>query len=154
MAYDEKPLLLFQRLKESNDNPVFMLRHIKDIKSPISVASAKHAARREKRQPGVGGGVERSLMGVNRDGSIVTNASGLVGNARPTRLHHPPVLLPVGKKEEEKEEEEKEKEKGEEKGYCIAIYPYLAEREDEFDVAVGDSKSLTSSLPLSETSSR
>jgi len=141
LAYDEKPLLLFQRLKESNDNPVFMLRHIKDIKSPISVASAKHAARREKRQPGVGGGVERSLMGVNRDGSVTTNASGLVGNARPTRLHHPPVLLPVGKKEEDEEGKEDDKEKEKDKsGYCIAIYPYLAEREDEFDVAVGDSK--------------
>lgn len=158
LAYDEKPLLLFQRLKESNDNPVFMLRHIKDIKSPISVASAKHAARREKRLPGVGTGVERSLMGVNRDGSsTVVNASGLVGNARPTRLHHPPVLLPVGKERETpgaksedeetgeggKKEASKDKDvakKGADRGYCIAIYPYLAEREDEFDVAVGDSE--------------
>ncbi|GAA5943117.1 Ste50p [Sporobolomyces koalae] len=151
LAYDEKPLLLFQRLKESNDNPVFMLRHIKDIKSPISVASAKHAARREKRQPGVGSGVERSLMGVNRDGSVV-NASGLVGNARPTRLHHPPVLLPVGKERDAagklSEDEDSSEAKGDRQvakdkdkptqGYCIAIYPYLAEREDEFDVAVGD----------------
>jgi hypothetical protein len=137
-----------------------MLRHIKDIKSPISVASAKHAARREKRLPGVGSGVERSLMGVNRDGSTanpnVVNASGLVGNARPTRLHHPPVLLPVGKERDAKSEDEEgeggKKENGgtaqkedtrkgtTSQGYCIAIYPYLAEREDEFDVAVGDSK--------------
>ncbi|GAA6018502.1 hypothetical protein JCM11491_006426 [Sporobolomyces phaffii] len=160
LAYDEKPLLLFQRLKESNDNPVFMLRHIKDIKSPISVASAKHAARREKRLPGVGSGVERSLMGVNRDGTVV-NASGLVGNARPTRLHHPPVLLPVGKERDAanvggKSEDEdagggdggkreagaghrdRDESKRIDQGYCIAIYPYLAEREDEFDVAVGD----------------
>ncbi|GAA5963678.1 hypothetical protein JCM3765_003541 [Sporobolomyces pararoseus] len=144
LAYDEKPLLLFQRLKESNDNPVFMLRHIKDIKSPISVAAAKHAARRDKRLPGVGGGVERSLMGTNRDGTT-TNASGLVGNARPTRLHHPPVLLPVGggqqqqqhKTEEEETSTTSTKEKNNQ-GYCIAIYPYLAEREDEFDVSVGD----------------
>ncbi|GAA5838280.1 hypothetical protein JCM11251_003451 [Rhodosporidiobolus azoricus] len=152
LAYDEKPLLLFQKLKESNDNPVFMLRHIKDIKSPIAVASAKHAARRDKRPPGIGGGVERSLMGATRDGSSASGtgaqagASGLAPNARPTRLHHPPVLLPVGKDKEKKEGGEEggagegEKEKVEEKksGYCIAIYPYLAEREDEFDVAVGD----------------
>ncbi|GAA6021119.1 hypothetical protein JCM10207_003375 [Rhodosporidiobolus poonsookiae] len=146
LAYDEKPLLLFQRLKESNDNPVFMLRHIKDIKSPIAVASAKHAARRDKRPPGIGGGVERSLMGVTRDGSpatAATTANGLAPNARPTRLHHPPVLLPVGKDRKDgtaaddgaEGAEVKEPEK---KGYCIAIYPYLAEREDEFDVAVGD----------------
>ncbi|GAA5958490.1 hypothetical protein JCM21900_001486 [Sporobolomyces salmonicolor] len=156
LAYDEKPLLLFQRLKESNDNPVFMLRHIKDIKSPIAVASAKHAARREKRPPGIGGGVERSLMGVNRDGSGISGgggggapANGLGPNARPTRLHHPPVLLPVGKERDGTADEEakdggaggdKEKKaiQSQNQGYCIAIYPYLAEREDEFDVAVGD----------------
>ncbi|GAA5880250.1 hypothetical protein JCM1840_003408 [Sporobolomyces johnsonii] len=157
LAYDEKPLLLFQRLKESNDNPVFMLRHIKDIKSPIAVASAKHAARREKRPPGVGGGVERSLMGVNRDGSGIPGgggggapANGLGPNARPTRLHHPPVLLPVGKEREAAAADEEGKDGGaggdkdkkaiqsQNQGYCIAIYPYLAEREDEFDVAVGD----------------
>jgi hypothetical protein len=28
LAYDEKPLLLFQKLKESGQRPVFMLRHI------------------------------------------------------------------------------------------------------------------------------
>ncbi|GAA6062907.1 hypothetical protein JCM10212_004356 [Sporobolomyces blumeae] len=178
LAYDEKPLLLFQRLKESNDNPVFMLRHIKDIKSPISVAAAKHAQRRDKRPNGVGSGVERSLMGVNRDGSAAPSAgqatgpaNGLQPNARPTRLHHPPVLLPVGKERDKATLGEDEPGEGgagagaggeglgasltegaqaggagsrqsaiEKKGqgYCIAIYPYLAEREDEFDVAVGD----------------
>ncbi|GAA5909316.1 hypothetical protein JCM8208_005642 [Rhodotorula glutinis] len=170
LAYDEKPLLLFQKLKESNDNPVFMLRHIKDIKSPIAVATAKHAARKDKRPAGIGGGVDRSLMGTNRDGSaaaasaaVVTAnpANGLQANARPTRLHHPPVLLPVGKdkdKDKDKgaagdEASEAGAEGGSDKkdegagatpagkkaqGYCIAIYPYLAEREDEFDVAVGD----------------
>lgn len=28
LSYDEKPLLLFQRLKDSGQSPVFMLRHI------------------------------------------------------------------------------------------------------------------------------
>ncbi|GAA5883874.1 hypothetical protein JCM3774_003772 [Rhodotorula dairenensis] len=167
LAYDEKPLLLFQKLKESNDNPVFMLRHIKDIKSPIAVASAKHAARRDKRPPGIGGGVERSLMGVNRDGSAnagagaataaVTTppANGLAPNARPTRLHHPPVLLPVGKTAGTAEDgdhtaeggdrrDDKATSKSTNQGYCIAIYPYLAEREDEFDVAVGDTFAILS----------
>ena len=159
LAYDEKPLLLFQKLKESNDNPVFMLRHIKDIKSPIAVATAKHAARKDKRPAGIGGGVERSLMGVNRDGSAApasssssastTPANGLQGNARPTRLHHPPVLLPVGKDKgagagagdeagegaaggdaDKKDEGAAAAATGKKaQGYCIAIYPYLAERE-------------------------
>jgi hypothetical protein len=28
LSYDEKPLLLFQKLKESGQKPVFMLRHM------------------------------------------------------------------------------------------------------------------------------
>ncbi|KAF9054434.1 hypothetical protein BJ165DRAFT_715238 [Panaeolus papilionaceus] len=46
LSYDEKPLLLFQRLKDTKKNPVFMLKHIKDIRSPIAVAQQKHAARK------------------------------------------------------------------------------------------------------------
>lgn len=46
LSYDEKPLLLFQKLKDGKKNPVFMLKHIKDIRSPIVVAQQKHAARK------------------------------------------------------------------------------------------------------------
>lgn len=136
LAYDEKPLMLFQRLKENNANPVFMLRHIKDIKSPITVASAKHAMRRDRRPANAGAGLDRPP---------VTDRQG-VTMARPTRLHHPPVLLPLGKDgAEAAADDDPEKppvSPREAPGYCISIYPYLAEREDEFDVAVGDSASL------------
>lgn len=46
LSYDEKPLLLFQKLKDAKKNPVFMLKHIKDIRSPIAVAQQKQAARK------------------------------------------------------------------------------------------------------------
>ncbi|KAH7929123.1 hypothetical protein BV22DRAFT_1102687 [Leucogyrophana mollusca] len=46
LSYDEKPLLLFQKLKDAKKNPVFMLKHIKDIRSPIAVAQQKHALRK------------------------------------------------------------------------------------------------------------
>ncbi|KAM0751989.1 RA-domain-containing protein [Meredithblackwellia eburnea MCA 4105] len=151
LSYDEKPLMLFQRLKENNSNPVFMLRHIKDIKSPITVASAKHAARKDRRPPNAGAGLDRPPL---------TDRQG--GQLRLTRLHHPPVLLPVGKdrdkeagKEGGGEDDQLAVDGGnspdlganglppptsprEAPGYCISIYPYLADREDEFDVAVGD----------------
>ncbi|KAL8292477.1 hypothetical protein RQP46_001089 [Phenoliferia psychrophenolica] len=137
LAYDEKPLMLFQRLKENNANPVFMLRHIKDIKSPITVASAKHAMRRDRRPANAGAGLDRPPA-TDRQGAPM---------ARPTRLHHPPVLLPLGKDKEGEAGAEKGEGEDSEKppaspreapGYCISIYPYLAEREDEFDVNVGD----------------
>ncbi|KAG6335065.1 hypothetical protein ID866_4025 [Astraeus odoratus] len=46
LSYDEKPLLLFQKLKDAKKNPVFMLKHIKDIRSPIAVAQQKQAMRK------------------------------------------------------------------------------------------------------------
>ncbi|KAK0551648.1 hypothetical protein OC845_002063 [Tilletia horrida] len=45
VTYEEKPLLLFQKLKESKQNPIFMLRHIRDVKNPIALAKAKAEAR-------------------------------------------------------------------------------------------------------------
>jgi hypothetical protein len=118
-----------------------MLRHIKDIKSPIAVASAKHAARREKRSPNAGVGLDKPPS-VNRDGSSLVPAPFTKGT---TRLHQAPVLLPVGKDRERMNGEEVEDDAVKEvPGYCISIYPYLAEREDEFDVAVGDSFSIIS----------
>lgn len=101
-----------------------MLRHIKDIKSPIAVASAKHSARRDKRAANAGAGLDRPPA-LNRDGTSLS---------RPTRLHHPPVLFAVGK-DKEKGGEGEEDDAGkllsprEAPGYCISIYPYLAERE-------------------------
>jgi hypothetical protein len=104
LSYDEKPLLLFQRLKEASQNPVFMLRHIKDIKSPIALASAKSAARKEKKRRG--------------------DESGTAGD-RPTTGEgpHPQPMPGAG-------------EAG--IGFALSIYPYTSEREDEFDVTVGD----------------
>ena len=128
-----------------------MLRHIKDIKSPIAVANAKHAARREKRiKEG------KHITGEGKEGPIRDFT-------RATRLHHPVVLQPVkgspnspslgsasGSKEGPDRENKDKQEKDDNKeilddakhhsgaGYALAIYPYMADREDEFDVAVGD----------------
>lgn len=126
LSYDEKPLLLFQRLKEQNANPVFMLRHIKDIKSPIAVATGKHALRRDKRPANAGIGVDKPPT-TTKDGQLISRAN---------RLHHPPVLLPLAK-DKDKDKDEVEDDPGarplasprEAPGYCISIYPYLAERE-------------------------
>src|SRR6266404_1285075 len=50
LSYDEKPLLLFQKLKDAKKNPVFMLKHIRDIRSPIAVAQQKQAARTKEKE--------------------------------------------------------------------------------------------------------
>ncbi|PWN39510.1 hypothetical protein IE81DRAFT_23270 [Ceraceosorus guamensis] len=176
LSYDEKPLLLFQKLKEAKQNPVFMLRHIRDVKSPIAIANAKAAQRKNslgsaaskegaaettdaagdphsgssgKSQAskggspgggrvaeavakfgGGGGGGAGGSGGKARDGTGEAEDRGgedgmvVAGgqNGEPfisgpaARL--PPATAPPT--------------------YAIAIYPYVSERADEFDVGVGD----------------
>lgn len=98
LSYEEKPLLLFQKLKEANQNPVFTLRHIKDIESPISIALAKQAQRRESMRKTLDGGSTVSKRMAGNNGGVV----------EPTT------------------------------GFCVAIYPYMSEGEEDFDVGVGD----------------
>lgn len=44
LSYDDKPLLILEKLKEAKKNPMFTLKHVKDIRSPISAAKEKQAA--------------------------------------------------------------------------------------------------------------
>lgn len=154
LSYDEKPLLLFQKLKEAKKNPVFMLKHIKDIRSPIAVAKQKQAQRQK------------------------TQAAdpAAAPAARPTP--HPPVLKtsapqagatpwpdlmspggsdapPVSKANAEVPTEEAGAASAKTRthtnnsnsdedwvltpsgiSYAVSIYPYMAEQDDELDVVV------------------
>lgn len=134
LSYDEKPLLLFQKLKEARQNPVFMLRHIRDVKSPLSIANAKAAARRGSanstgsRKEGKDGGGSNAAKNSKSlrltPGSGFAAALGTEGNGVSEVLLTGPVAqLPNPEAS---------------RSYAIAIYPYVCEREDEFDVSVGD----------------
>lgn len=176
LSYDEKPLLLFQKLKDAKKNPVFMLKHIKDIRSPIAVAQQKHAARKAS--------TAESLMS---NGKLSASSSGPSGHgrssSRPPKLEvselsqpmmtgvspqpgWPEIMSPtVEHKENElitsttgsgggsalnlSEKGHGGSEGGENGGvvreipvpiagvsYAVAIYPYMAEQEDEFGVNV------------------
>lgn len=179
LSYDEKPLLLFQKLKDANKNPVFMLRNIKDIRSPIAVAQQKQSQRLRET-----GGSSSLLPPSSRSGS--GNPHGVsVPYSRNTRLHHPPVLQPISAQAQavkmnantngqgsgpngNTEALQWPDTAGDAQGdsarpkphvidehpthpdvkdglatadgtkisYAIAIYPYMAEQEDEFDVVV------------------
>ncbi|CBQ70036.1 MAP kinase pathway-interacting protein [Sporisorium reilianum SRZ2] len=128
LSYDEKPLLLFQKLKENEQSPVFMLRHIRDVKSPIAIAEAKAASKLQERESGGGGSPtkkraapradrRRIIAGTPPPGALVTNASSPVEVG-------PAADLPERNKVT--------------RTYAVAIYPYMPERDDEFDVNVGD----------------
>ncbi|WWD18066.1 hypothetical protein CI109_102513 [Kwoniella shandongensis] len=162
LSYDEKPLLLFQKLKETGHRPVFMLRHIKDIRSPIAVAQQKQAQKlglpatstvnllpkikptsdtsisptKATLQPGSGrrddghgqtpnGGTFPELPSPGlREGDA--NGSGSAGGSRSASgpgAGMSTVLDADGNVQNVT--------------YAVAIYPYIADREDEFNVAVG-----------------
>jgi protein STE50 len=174
LSYDEKPLLLFQKLKDAKKNPVFMLKHIKDIRSPIAVAQQKQAARKASsespstEQPRVttdnGRAVSRPLKlqvhgaspaiaaGVNdkpiwseaqspsvevkkRPDELPTTTFSSHGDSKPAANCSTDIGAP-------------EQFSGATRGesvpsppqtglsYAVAIYPYMADQEDEFDVVV------------------
>ncbi|KAF7289515.1 hypothetical protein HMN09_01345600 [Mycena chlorophos] len=175
LSYDEKPLLLFQKLKDAKKNPVFMLKHIKDIRSPIAVAQQKHAARKAS-----------SVMSNGTSATLGHNAK----TPSTSRLHRPPklevdlaatssgiataispapgwpemgVLSPSVERGANSEDplatasqltaSHEALKRGDSNestprempplsttglSYAVAIYPYMAEQEDEFDVVVGD----------------
>lgn len=138
-----------------------MLRHIKDIRSPIFVAQQKQAQRIMTPAPGSSSG--RPAVSP----STATTPDAKSEYSRNTRLHQPPVLHPISAQAQavaaaaHMQEEEPlpaphpdinasianaaNSPGGNASGsgsrspmasYAIAIYPYTAEQEDEFDVAV------------------
>ncbi|KAI6112886.1 hypothetical protein F5141DRAFT_1110142 [Pisolithus sp. B1] len=156
LSYDEKPLLLFQKLKDAKKNPVFMLKHIKDIRSPIAVAQQKQALRKASitsehssnhnkssatsegkvgspppklevnelspPAPPLTGttpqpGWPDATCGEDTTGSRDT-LSSCDNSPTVPRREMPPPMAGVS--------------------YAVAIYPYMAEQVDEFDVVVGD----------------
>ncbi|EIW58736.1 uncharacterized protein TRAVEDRAFT_149101 [Trametes versicolor FP-101664 SS1] len=185
LSYDEKPLLLFQKLKDAKKNPVFMLKHIKDIRSPIAVAQQKQAARKASATdggsakstptPGASGhaqshgqhlGQSPSQDGRGRPPKLQVNshlpnqAPGIMTAVPNGQSGWPELMSPMvehkvdfgadaskaqGDAAGAPEASEsgtppilREMPPASEVSYAVAIYPYMAEQEDEFDVIVGD----------------
>ena len=181
LSYDEKPLLLFQKLKDAKKNPVFMLKHIKDIRSPIAVAQQKHAARKAssadshaasltngKLSAGSGSGHGRSP---SRPPKLEVNEmSQPIMTGVVPQPGWPEVMSPTMEQKEQdlvsttntvsggmNGSNEKSRNVGGNAdsgeggsgpvvreipvpiaglSYAVAIYPYMAEQDDEFDVVV------------------
>ncbi|KAF8269839.1 hypothetical protein EI94DRAFT_1724431 [Lactarius quietus] len=182
LSYDEKPLLLFQKLKDASKNPVFMLKHIKDIRSPIAVAQQKQAARKassdsssSKSKPGAphartpsrpprlqmhvetsAGVVPPPMTGIsaqpgwpdltspavdNKDREDAVDRERVKGSSssEPPKSAVPHTAVATASSEHnEIGTPAREVPVTAEISYAVAIYPYMAEQEDEFDVVVGD----------------
>ncbi|KAL4062485.1 hypothetical protein J3A83DRAFT_1433499 [Scleroderma citrinum] len=135
LNFDEKPLLVFQLLRDAEKNPVFVLKHVKDIPSPITAAQrrrtiSERASAEMKSEDPIGGLDSVSLSAAPVDGaqSPVDNLRSLLSTIIPggAKREMPPPLAKVS--------------------YAIAIYPYVAEQEDEIDVSVGDTFVIISRL--------
>ncbi|TFY63007.1 hypothetical protein EVJ58_g3494 [Rhodofomes roseus] len=173
LSYDEKPLLLFQKLKDAKKNPVFMLKHIKDIRSPIAVAQQKQAARKasgesSKSPPLSSGQTQPTVQGQDANGRPlrlqVNNhpSAGLLSAVPNGQSGWPELMSPAVENKEGAHELGASAENASTSNaanssenaappavlreippstgvsYAVAIYPYMAEQEDEFDVVVGD----------------
>ncbi|KAF8518988.1 hypothetical protein BU17DRAFT_48119 [Hysterangium stoloniferum] len=170
LSYDEKPLLLFQKLKDAKKNPVFMLKHIRDIRSPIVVAQQKQAARQMAKaseaamspNPASASSSHPPKAGNPRVAALSRQQS-LRGRETPTQSGITPsggwpasdIMSPsVEKPDEDRSRSSVGTEDTLVDGtvigrdivpapndisYAVAIYPYMAEQEDEFDVVVSDS---------------
>lgn len=183
LSYDEKPLLLFQKLKDASKNPVFMLKHIKDIRSPIAVAQQKQAARKASsdtsssksksgsshtRTPSRPPRLQMHLeTSVNVVPPLMTGASvqpgwpditspatdnkdredgvkGSSGSEPPKSAVPHTAVATASSEHNEIGTPAREVPVTAEISYAVAIYPYMAEQEDEFDVVV-----YVLSIPLS-----
>ncbi|ODO11919.1 hypothetical protein I350_00703 [Cryptococcus amylolentus CBS 6273] len=155
LSYDEKPLLLFQKLKETGHKPVFMLRHIKDIKSPVFVAHTKQA-----QKLGLPGSTTASLLpkikpATDTSVSPIKSTTLKPAIARIEDGHTPngaafPELPSPGLRDGDGSQSAggSRTTNGQlidpdgntvNVTYGVAIYPYCRDREDEFDVPVGSS---------------
>ncbi|KAG6813814.1 hypothetical protein H0H92_006758, partial [Tricholoma furcatifolium] len=135
LSYDEKPLLLFQKLKDAKKNPVFMLKHIKDIRSPIAVAQQKHAARKAS---SVITSESITTEFTASTASTATNMSGAtvidftkdqdLKSKTPEPIEPPLSSASISARDVPVPNNAI--------SYAVAIYPYMAEQDDEFDVVV------------------
>ncbi|KIY52853.1 hypothetical protein FISHEDRAFT_69322 [Fistulina hepatica ATCC 64428] len=198
LSYDEKPLLLFQKLKDAKKNPVFMLKHIKDIRSPIAVAQQKQAQRKASSMiDGKDGSTSQAAQSSSKQpsdranhrppklevhdlssnppltglspagGPWLENAVSPVAD-RPngssedvsvpqrsmsSQPSHPSTIAASGTGVGQSPSSDVQQQQpniasgssgrdvppmAREVSYAVAIYPYMAEQDDEFDVVVGD----------------
>lgn len=139
LGFDEKPLLIFRRLWEANKNPVFLLKHMRDLHSPIAQAAAKHQARLKERgdRPV---GKDNMIANMKPGSNSQTWSISQLNLKPPPKSASPETASPTtedGKTKASQAFDEFEKELGDLKlSYAIAIYPYLAEQDDEFNVNV------------------
>lgn len=131
LAYDEKPLLVWQRMREAVPDAVLVLKEARDLESPLQSAQRKLRAKRVE----WASGTKQEMMRMRapplstpwHPGMRVATARGWLSHARGAEsLAAAPMRGPAASLPRQTPT------------YAVAIYPYESARDDEFDVQVGD----------------
>lgn len=138
ISYDERPLLLYRRLRESGQIPHFMLRHISEVRPPTEVAESKLRLRRTERHAMKPETMRLRATLIDMDAQSPNDQrvfsvshwlsypsfSGYLGEEalRRAKIMGPGAQLSNAQSI----------------SYAVAVYPYESDREDEYDVATGD----------------
>lgn len=133
IAYDEKPLRIIQTMQEKYPDASLVARYVADLESPVQVADRKFNERRQQNQLGVELKHEALRqraaapgLPVSKDARIISTRHLLTwpGGAEAHNLAHTrgPAADMAFKHI----------------SYAVAIYPYVSERDDEFDFQLGD----------------
>ncbi|KZV66148.1 hypothetical protein PENSPDRAFT_100073 [Peniophora sp. CONT] len=151
LSYDERPLHLFQKFKDARKDPVFMLRHIRDLPSPTVVAQQKKDASKVVDTSGAPfpqhrGTVDGKPTQSDSQGSL-SNSNLILNEVTPKSAALPitPSSASRGSWYEQEgirqyggDEEGTSDEPRTEVSYGIAVCPFVTQEQDEFDVMFGD----------------
>ena len=137
VSYDERPLLLFRRLRDAGQNPRFVVRHMREVRSPIDLAHSKLQQRHSERHVAKNEALRLRAVLVDTDVQShdqrvfsvshwlrQPSFSGSLGEEalRRAKVMGPGAQLPSVQSVT----------------YAVAVYPYESDRDDEYDVATGD----------------
>ena len=136
--YDERPLLLYRRLRESGQIPHFMLRHMSEVCPPTELAESKLRNRHAERHALKHEAMRLRATLIDMDAQSPNDQrvfsvshwlsypsfSGYLGeeSLRRAKIMGPGAHLLQAQGI----------------SFAVAVYPYESDREDEYDVATGD----------------
>ncbi|KZV66155.1 hypothetical protein PENSPDRAFT_613063 [Peniophora sp. CONT] len=146
LSFDEKPLPIFRELKRTSKQPVIKLKHLKDLRSPVTIAQQKYAARKVTRTASSTFTLNYHPNLNSEPSRLVLYAIASVSNTSPN-VESPRQIISSGSGENHRGNERKVSVSRQDLGFCVAIYPYMARQMDEFDVVVGGTFVIISRAP-------
>lgn len=133
IAYDEKPLRILQTMQEKSPDAALVARYVADIESPVQVAYRKFHDRQQQKQlgmemkhPALRQRAGAPGLPVAKDARLISTRHLLTWPGGAEAHSHAHTRGPAADLAFKHI------------SYAVAIYPYVSERDDEFDFQLGD----------------